>query len=174
MSNYLDSVSKFHDAFEHPIEIEIKEDNLELRELRLSLLFEEIVELSFAMGTNKKLRELIAKFQDTINENPVKYDKVETVDALGDMQYVLSGGVLAMGYTNVFDLCFDEIQRSNMSKMCATKQEAEDTIKYYKEERGETAEMHIIEKNGNFIVKRADGKILKNMYYSPANLEQFI
>lgn len=173
MSKYLESVEEFHKAFNHPIEPTIKEDNLKVRELRLKLLYEEIEELSNAMGTDETLHKLC---EETLSKpiNKDVYDKVETLDALCDTQYVLSGAILALGYTDIFNKAFDEVQRSNMSKMCLSNQEAKDTINYYKNERGESMNINITPKGDGFIVVRQDGKILKNVYYSEADLEQFI
>lgn len=174
MNHYTESVKKFHESFNHPIEDEIKEDNIKLRKLRLKLLFEEIAELSHAMGTDDTLAELCNSVLHSDKFNNTEYDKVETIDALCDIQYVLSGAVLALGYKDIFDDAFDEVQRSNMSKMCENTSQAEDTIKYYQEERGELLSMEIVEKDGKYIVVRSDGKIMKNVHYSPANLNQFI
>lgn len=173
MNIYLESVRDFHESFDHPVEETINNDNLKLRELRLKLLFEELEELSNAMGTDDTLHNLC---RETLNKqiNNTIYDKKETLDALCDIQYVLSGAVLSMGYTNKFDEAFLEVQRSNMSKMCLTMDEANDTIQYYKEERHEPLDINIIEKEHGYVIVREDGKILKNKYYSPADLEQFI
>tara|TARA_R110000772_G_scaffold95789_1_gene194138 strand:- start:8390 stop:8914 length:525 start_codon:yes stop_codon:yes gene_type:complete len=173
MNIYLESVKDFHETFNHPVHETIEDRNHKLRELRLKLLYEEIEELSNAMGTDGTLHKLC---KETIGKpiNNILYDKTESLDALCDIQYVLSGAVLSMGYTKVFDPAFLEVQRSNMSKMCSTMEQAEDTVKYYKEERNEPLDITITEKEDGFIVVREDGKILKNKYYSPADLKQFI
>lgn len=173
MNKYLKQVKEFHSAFDHPIEDTIQDDNLKIREFRLKLLYEELEELSNAMGTDDVLHKLCS---ETLSKpvNNVVYDKIETLDALCDIQYVLSGAVLALGYYNVFDATFDEVQRSNMSKMCDNLEQAEDTIEYYKAERGEKLNIEIVEKGDKYITLREDGKILKNKYYSPANIKQFI
>jgi|VirMetMinimDraft_7_1064189.scaffolds.fasta_scaffold20236_4 predicted HAD superfamily Cof-like phosphohydrolase len=174
MNKYLEQVKDFHEAFNHPVEETIEEHgNHKLRELRLKLLYEEIEELSNAMGTDGTLHKLC---KETLTKpiNNIMYDKTETLDALCDIQYVLSGAVISLGYKNVFDEAFDEVQRSNMSKMCSTIEQSEDTIKYYKEERNEPLDINVTEKEDGYIIVREDGKILKNKYYSPADLEQFI
>jgi predicted HAD superfamily Cof-like phosphohydrolase len=174
MNKYLEQVKDFHEAFNHPVEETIKEhDNKEVRELRLKLLYEEIEELSNAMGTDGTLHKLC---KETLTKpiNNILYDKTETLDALCDIQYVLSGAVLSLGYKNIFDDAFDEVQRSNMSKMCSTMAEVEDTMKYYKEERNETLNINVVHQGAMYIIQREDDKILKNKYYSPADLEQFI
>jgi predicted HAD superfamily Cof-like phosphohydrolase len=182
MSHYLESVEEFHNTFNHPVEEEIKEDNFELRKLRLSLIFEEMVELAHAMGVTEHLENLCSKHTkgnhnwlyngDEPGVIETHYNKIETLDALCDLQYVLSGGILSLGYKNIFDESFDRVHQSNMSKMCEEDQ-IEDTIEYHKS-KGETQKMNPIEKNGKFIIVREDGKVMKNKYYQPVDLSQFI
>ena len=44
-------------------------------------------------------------------------DLVEIADALGDMMYILSGTILAHGLQDKIENIFEEIQKSNMSKL---------------------------------------------------------
>lgn len=44
-------------------------------------------------------------------------DMVEVADALGDMLYILCGTILSHGMQHKITEVFDEIQRSNMSKL---------------------------------------------------------
>jgi predicted HAD superfamily Cof-like phosphohydrolase len=46
-------------------------------------------------------------------------DLVEVADALGDMLYILCGTILSHGMQHKIEEVFDEIQRSNMSKLGA-------------------------------------------------------
>ena len=48
-----------------------------------------------------------------------KKDLVEVADALGDMLYILCGTILEHGLQHKIEEVFDEIQRSNMSKLGA-------------------------------------------------------
>lgn len=48
-----------------------------------------------------------------------KGDLVEIADALGDMLYILCGTILSHGLQDKIEEVFDEIQRSNMSKLDA-------------------------------------------------------
>lgn len=67
-------------------------------------------------------------------------DLVEIADALGDMMYILCGTILKHGLQDIIEDVFEEIQRSNMSKL---------------DENGEP-------------IYREDGKILKsNRYFRP-------
>ena len=55
-------------------------------------------------------------------------DLVEVADALGDMLYILCGTILEHGLQSKIEEVFDEIQRSNMSKL------AEDGSPIYRED----------------------------------------
>ena len=46
-------------------------------------------------------------------------DLIEVADALGDMLYILCGTILSHGMQHKIEEVFDEIQRSNMSKLGA-------------------------------------------------------
>ncbi len=46
-----------------------------------------------------------------------KKNIVEVADALGDMLYILCGTIITHGFQNKIEEVFDEIQRSNMSKL---------------------------------------------------------
>ena len=145
----LNQVSKFHQTFKHPILNSPQIPSKKRCELRVSLLQEELNELQEAIDNN---------------------DLVEVADALCDIQYVLSGAVLEFGMGDKFVELFKEVQRSNMSKACATHEEAEKTVAYYKNKRGVSA--HIEEDNGLFLVYRdGDKKTLKSVNYSPADIK---
>ena len=42
---------------------------------------------------------------------------IEIGDALGDMLYILCGTIISHGFQDKMEAIFDEIQRSNMSKL---------------------------------------------------------
>ncbi|WP_020529266.1 nucleoside triphosphate pyrophosphohydrolase family protein [Flexithrix dorotheae] len=145
----LAQVAEFHKTFKHPIEKSPVIPAKERCELRVSLIAEELKELEAAIKDN---------------------DLVEVADALCDIQYVLSGAVLEFGLGDKFKELFEEVQRSNMSKACKTEEEAEETVKYYKEERD--TDCYYKEVDGLFLVYRtADNKTLKSVKYSPADLK---
>ena len=170
MNRYLKQVGEFHTTFSHPLNYEVIDD-ANLRKLRISLLFEELKELSqTSKETFTHFQELCSNLEDT--EVAEQYDEKEALDALCDIQYVLSGAVLSMGFTRKFDHAFEEVHRSNMTKACETEQQGLDTIEYHKG-RGETMEMEVVKSGDLFIVVREDGKIMKSKYYSPANLDKF-
>jgi len=119
-----EKVREFHRAFgvpcpETPTILEDKE-----QWLRISLIKEELAEYVDAVA----------------NE-----DLVEAADALCDLAYVVFGAAACHGFTR-FDEMFDEVQRSNMSKLGA---------------------------DGKPII-REDGKILKGPNFFRPNLKQFM
>ena len=147
----LNQVAEFHKTFNAPILEKPQIPSKERCELRVSLLQEELNELKEAIADN---------------------DMVEIADALCDLQYVLSGAVLEFGLGEKFVTLFEEVQRSNMSKACATQQEADETIAFYKE-KGQDAYSQISGDKIN-VHRVSDQKILKNKYYSPADLKSII
>ncbi len=148
----LNQVAAFHRTFQHPIEPNPVIPSEKRCALRVSLIAEELKEL-----------------QEAISDK----DIVEIADALCDIQYVLSGAVLEFGLGEKFRALFDEVQRSNMSKGCATREEAEATVKYYKEKDG--YDSYIKEVDGLFLVFRtSDNKTLKSVNYSPADLKSIL
>ena len=73
-------------------------------------------------------------------------DLVEVADALGDMLYILCGTILEHGLQHKIEEVFEEIQRSNMSKLGA---------------------------DGNPIY-REDGKVLKGPNYFRPNIGEIL
>ncbi len=127
------AVEKFHDAFgiENAYEPTLldKSDSI----LRYKLMREENEEYLEACENN---------------------DMVEIADALGDMLYILSGTILKHGLQNKIEPVFEEIQRSNMSKL---------------------------DENGNAIINdgiidptRPAGKVLKGENYTPPELKTIL
>lgn len=148
----LTSVAEFHKTFQHPILDNAQIPSESRCNLRVSLIAEELKELEEAIAAK---------------------DIVEIADALCDIQYVLSGAVLEFGLGEKFNTLFEEVQRSNMSKACKSIEEAEATMKHYKEEKG--VDSYYKEVDGLFLVFReGDNKTLKSIYYSPADLKSIL
>jgi predicted HAD superfamily Cof-like phosphohydrolase len=147
--NSLNQVAEFHRTFNAPI-IETPKIPSEQRcQLRVSLLQEELNELSQAIKEN---------------------NLVEIADALCDIQYVLSGAVLEFGLGEKFVELFNEVQRSNMSKACSTEEEAQMTLEHYKQKDG--TEGYYKQVGGKWVTYRnGDDKVLKSVGYSPANIK---
>ena len=148
----LNSVADFHRTFRLPVEEKPIIPSEKRCKLRVNLLQEELNEL-----------------KDAIEDK----DIIEVADALADLQYVLSGAILEFGLGDKFNALFSEVQRSNMSKTCKTMDEARATQEHYKVNRGMTSQIE--ESNGEFLVFRIeDGKVLKSINYSPADLKSII
>ena len=73
-------------------------------------------------------------------------DLVEITDSLADQLYILLGTMVAHGMQDIIEDVFDEVHRSNMSKLGA------DGKPIYRE----------------------DGKVLKGPNFTPPNIEQFL
>jgi len=148
----LNDVARFHRTFRMPVLACPGIPHDDRCRLRVNLLQEELDELKQAI-------------QDK--------DLTGIADALADLQYVLSGAVLEFGLADRFKQLFDEVQRSNMSKVCRTLEDAEATVSYYRNKDG--TEAYIEESDGQFLVyRRADHKVLKSVRYSPADLDRIV
>ena len=97
MQKQLNAVKLFHETYGLGVSAEMKADLGKLKnELRFNLMKEENEEYLEAVENN---------------------DIVEIADALGDMLYILCGTILEHGLQHKIEEVFDEIQRSNMSKL---------------------------------------------------------
>ena len=97
MKKYTDAVHEFHSAFKLWIKNEPTADlGVAKNLLRFNLMKEENEEYLEAANAN---------------------DLVEVADALGDMLYILAGTIIEHGMQYKIAEVFDEIQRSNMSKL---------------------------------------------------------
>ena len=63
----------------------------------------------------KLMREENEEYLDAANDG----DLIEVADALGDMLYILCGTIIEHGLQHKIEEVFEEIQRSNMSKLGA-------------------------------------------------------
>jgi len=120
----IDLVRQFHVAFGQPIRDTPSIDNEAINALRVALILEETRELDDALEAR---------------------DPVAVLDALTDLQYVLDGAYLSLGFHRFKDAASAEVHRSNMSKL-----------------------------DDGAPVLREDGKILKGPDYSPPNLGKIL
>ena len=126
MKRQLEAVAEFHTSFGLGVSNEMKADlGKNKNELRFNLMKEENEEYLEAVKNN---------------------DLTETADALGDMLYILCGTILEHGLQHKIEEVFEEIQRSNMSKL------GEDGKPIYRE----------------------DGKVMKGPYYFKPNFEEIL
>ena len=99
MKSKIKAVELFHNSFGLGVLQEPKADlGPEKNQLRFNLMDEE----------NKE-------YLEAANEG----DLIEVADALGDMLYILCGTILEHGMQYKIEEVFEEIQRSNMSKLGA-------------------------------------------------------
>lgn len=148
----LNDVAEFHRTFHLPVLEYPAIPGADRCALRINLLQEELDEL-----------------KEAIEEK----DITAIADALSDLQYVLSGAILEFGLGDKFKELFEEVQRSNMSKVCEDLATAEDTVAFYKAKDG--TEGFIRESHNGFLVYRtSDKKVLKSVRYSPADLENIL
>ena len=126
MKNQIKKVEEFHKTYklgisDSPI-AKLENNN---HELRYELMKEENEEYLEATKTN---------------------NLIEVADALGDMLYILCGTMIEHGMQDVMEEIFDEIHRSNMSKL---------------------------DENGNPIY-REDGKVIKGPNYFKTEIEKIL
>jgi predicted HAD superfamily Cof-like phosphohydrolase len=126
MKNKIGAVHEFHSAFGLGIENRPTAD----------------------LGIKKNLLryELMREENEEYLEAANNGDLVEVADALGDMLYILCGTIIEHGMQDKIEEVFNEIQRSNMSKLGA---------------------------NGKPIY-REDGKVLKGPNYFKPNIKEIL
>ncbi|MBX2963001.1 MAG: nucleoside triphosphate pyrophosphohydrolase family protein [Cyclobacteriaceae bacterium] len=148
----LNLVAEFHQTFKHPILPAPTIPAEDRCALRVALIAEELKELEVAI---------------------LEKDIVEVADALCDIQYVLSGAILEFGLAEKFKDLFEEVQRSNMSKACASEAEAIATVDHYRAKDG--TECYFRQEGEKWLVyRKSDNKTIKSINYSPANLDRII
>lgn len=174
-----DQVKEFHKLFGHPIgESPESNEALKIRQLRIKLLFEELKELSEAGDVKATFAELciISLSKDGVLspqkahgdydklalkllglEDGDKVNKIEELDAICDIQYVLDGKKLTSGLHTITDKAFELVHTSNMCKAHISHEHAEDTIKALNDGGGYLTE----EREGRFVLLNASGKVIK-------------
>lgn len=96
MKQKIDAVTLFHETYKVPFKEEPGLSTPEFHKLRFDLMAEENEEYLAAAESG---------------------NIVEVADALGDMLYILCGTIITHGLQDKIGEVFDEIQRSNMSKL---------------------------------------------------------
>lgn len=99
ITNAIEAVKEFNKAF-----------NIKYSNQQNANLDDKTVELRY---------RLMQEENDEYLEAAKKKDLVEIADALGDKLYILCGTILAHGLQDKIVEVFEEIQRSNMSKLSA-------------------------------------------------------
>jgi predicted HAD superfamily Cof-like phosphohydrolase len=99
MQKQITAVTQFHESF-----------NIGFKTSPDAHLSKEKIQLRYNL-----MKEENEEYLEAANNN----DIVEIADALGDMLYILCGTIIEHGLQHKIEEVFDEIQRSNMSKLGA-------------------------------------------------------
>jgi len=110
---------------------------------------------------------------DELKEAVEKNDIVGILDAILDITYVgLGNGSLVFGLADKILPGYAEVQASNLSKICKTIEEAEETVRVRSEQQGEPCHYEKIGE-GYVVYRSSDMKVMKSISYFPPNLKQF-
>ncbi len=126
---------------------------------------------------NKKDAEFVINFiQEELDElrEAVEQENIqEILDAILDITYVgLGNGAMVFGLKDKIWEAYQEVQASNLSKICTTLEEAEETVKVRSEQQGEPC--HYEEVGENYVVYRtSDKKVMKSINYFRPDLSKF-
>jgi predicted HAD superfamily Cof-like phosphohydrolase len=114
------------------------------------------------------IHEELDEYKEACENN----DIIGVADALGDIMYVLCNGIMLHGMKDKIQDIYQEIQASNMSKTCKTKDEAIATV--YEREQVLGERCHYEQINDHWVVYRiSDKKVQKSLSYFKPNLKQF-
>ena len=126
---------------------------------------------------NKKDAEFVINFiQEELDElrEAVKQENIqEVLDAILDITYVgLGNGAMVFGLKDKIWEAYQEVQASNLSKICTTLEEAEETVKVRSEQQGEPCHYEAV--GSNYVVYRtSDKKVMKSINYFRPDLSKF-
>ena len=117
--------------------------------------------------------DFIQEELDELKEAVEKKDIVEIFDALLDITYVgLGNGAMVFGLKDKIEAGYAEVQASNLSKICNTLEEAEETVKVRSEQQGTPC--HYEQIGDKYVVFRSsDKKVMKSINYFRPDLKQF-
>lgn len=144
--HYIAYVEEFHKTFGYcqPSPRSAHLSDFNRNKLRLDLIMEETRELADALANG---------------------NEIETLDALCDLQYVLTGAIIALGYSYIFDDAFAQVHKNNMDKFW-TESEVDS---YSKSDLTFTTVPEM-----GYIARRDDGKIVKPPHHSKVDLSEFV
>lgn len=153
---FYDAVAKFNAAFNRPLP---KEELSHMRHDEAKF-FKSMIE--------EELGEIM-----TAHENR---DRVEVLDGFVDLFYFLLDGMQKAGISpELFEKAFNEVQRSNMDKVCKSKEEAVKSCAVLREKTGRFYEYEESSLIGCYVLKRsADGKAAKPYDWKAPNLRKVI
>ena len=153
-SSHVEDVLKFHKAFHHPIgDYPVIENSVE-----------DLQNKDISKNRIKFIQEEIDEYKTAIKQN----NTIEVIDALVDILYFTYGTLIIHGLHTKLDECFNEIHKSNMSKLCYTIEEVNRTIDFYNNQKIDC----IYNKHDNYyvVMNKETKKILKSINYCPPNL----
>jgi predicted HAD superfamily Cof-like phosphohydrolase len=115
--------------------------------------------------------ELINEEVEELRDSITKKDFIEFIDALSDILYVTYGAFSCAGIDA--DKAFDIVQKSNMSKLCKSEEEAIQTVESYKlDSRYDSPAYRLSDDGVNYVVyNQSTKKILKSINYTPADFK---
>ena len=125
---------------------------------------------------DKKLTNFVVDFikeeTDELAHAIEQKDIVEVLDAICDLLYVAVGNAtMVFGLKDKLVPAYKEVQASNMSKSCATLEEAIATVEERSKEHGEC---YFRKVGTRYVVyRKSDDKVMKSINYFAPNLEQF-
>jgi predicted HAD superfamily Cof-like phosphohydrolase len=126
--------------------------------------------VEFAM---KLIREEVKELEEAVKNK----DYIETVDALADILYVVYGMGARIGVN--MDKAFKLVHDNNMSKLCVTEEEAQQSVKYYldnKEKLGYDSPNYRLAEDGKHYVvyNESTKKVLKSIKWQPVDLKPLL
>ena len=154
MKTNFEKIVEFHKAFGLQHNDQHDQSSLDdntLVKLRLGLIEEEFNEL-----------------KDAIKER----DFTEVRDAIADLLYVVYGTASSFGVQADDD--YDQVHKSNMTKLCETEEIAQETVEWYKknEARYDSPNYRLSDDKIHWVVyNESTGKILKSIHYKPVKLD---
>ncbi len=136
---------------------------------------EDVAHDEFTGSENYKVvhaEEFIQEELDELKEAVENNDIVGVLDAILDITYVgLGNGALVFGLKDKILDGYAEVQASNMSKVCKTEEEAQQTVEVRSKEQGRPCRYRKI--GDNWIVYRDDMKVMKSINYFAPDLKKF-
>lgn len=121
---------------------------------------------------------------DTIQEEKNELEEafkegniVEVADALADLLYFVGNGILATGLADRFRKIWDEVQASNMSKVCMSEEEAQESVEYMQDLKGTEYYYKKWTNSDGFdywiVYRKSDNKAGKCVNWFEPDLKQF-
>lgn len=172
----VDKVKRFHEIFEHPIgDSPLHVEPRNTRSLRIKLLFEELQELAEAGDMIGTFQNLCVNFITTVSEKYGKIitdgdnvNKIEELDAITDIQYVLDGKKLTSGLYTVTDEAFDLVHENNMNKAHLSEEHIMETSNKINKN------LRAVFRNDVWIAIDKNGKVIKPLDHKKVDLSSLI